>query len=106
MGSTISGGDLTATMVDRMIAVTLCGQTVDRKTLVRSTAQPGDVIVVTGLLGASAAGLALLQLPEDDPKRQATTAPLLIDAHLRPVPRVEAGQMAINAGCQNRDGSV
>ena len=60
------------------------------------------------LLGASAAGLALLQLPDDDPKRQAATAPLLIESHLRPVPRVEAGRMAaqhgVTAGMDLSDG--
>ncbi len=104
----ISGGDITATLLDRMIAVTLFGQTVDHQTLTRSAAKPGDLIVVTGLLGASAAGLALLQLPDDDPKRQAATAPLLIESHLRPVPRVEAGRMAaqhgVTAGMDLSDG--
>jgi thiamine-monophosphate kinase len=107
-GVTISGGDITATLLDRMIAVTLFGQTVDHQTLTRSAAKPGDLIVVTGLLGASAAGLALLELPETDPRRQTATAPLLIESHLRPVPRVEAGRMAaqhsVTAGMDLSDG--
>ena len=53
---------------------------------------------VTGTLGAAAAGSALLQLPVDDPRRLATTAPLLIAAHTRPEPRVRAGGLALEHG--------
>ncbi|MBI2886399.1 MAG: thiamine-phosphate kinase, partial [Chloroflexi bacterium] len=61
--------------------------------LLRSAAQTGDAIAVTGWLGASAAGLRLLQ---------AGAAPaastVLLDVHRRPTPRLEAGRLALEAG--------
>jgi len=56
-------------------------------------AKPGDVVMVSGTLGASAAGLRLLESPQ-----AATTADLLIGAHLRPSPRVSLGQELVAAG--------
>lgn len=59
----------------------------------RSAARPGDVIAVTGPLGASAAGLRLLGSGEPDADGQA-----LVDAHRRPMPRIDAGQHLVVAG--------
>ncbi|HET7480947.1 MAG TPA: thiamine-phosphate kinase, partial [Rubrobacteraceae bacterium] len=50
----------------------------------RSGARPGDLLAVTGELGASAAGFLALEAGLDGPER-------LIRRHLRPKPRVEAG---------------
>lgn len=97
-GVVLAGGDIVRAPNDLSIHVTLLGSTRDRRFLSRSGAQPGDAIVVTGTLGAAAAGLALLQLPDSDPRRGATTAPLLIAAHTRPEPRVRAGHLALDHG--------
>lgn len=94
----LAGGDVVRAPSDLGIHVTLLGVTQHGRFLPRSGAQPGDVIAVTGTLGASAAGLALLQLPEDDARRTAATTGLLIDAHNRPEPRVRAGQLALQHG--------
>lgn len=54
------GGDITKSSRELMISITLLG-ILDTKYLMRSsTARAGDVICVSGTLGASAAGLALL----------------------------------------------
>jgi thiamine-monophosphate kinase len=93
----IAGGDIVSSR-ELNISVTVLGETIGGRFLSRSGAQPGDVIAVSGTLGAAAAGLRLLQLPEDDPRRDAATAPLLVDALHRPTPRVALGQQLLKLG--------
>lgn len=64
------------------------------RALKRSGAKPGDWIFVTGTLGDSAAGLALLQQQHrlNDPAMHEA----LIKRHLRPMPRVLQGQALRN----------
>ena len=59
--------------------------------LLRSGASPGDLLAVTGELGASAAGLLALENGASDPER-------LIRRHLRPEPRVGVGGVAARLG--------
>ncbi|MBA2346441.1 MAG: thiamine-phosphate kinase [Rubrobacter sp.] len=59
--------------------------------MLRSGASPGDLLAVTGELGAAAAGLLLLQRGERSPER-------LIRKHLRPEPRVGLGIAAARLG--------
>ena len=59
--------------------------------ILRSGARPGDLLAVTGELGASAAGLLALENGASGPER-------LIRRHLRPEPRVEAGSVAARLG--------
>jgi thiamine-monophosphate kinase len=66
--------------------------------LTRSGAKRGDVIAVSGTLGASAAGLKLLQAGGMNARRRATTADLMIEAHLRPQPRLALGQLLLDHG--------
>lgn len=96
-GCVVAGGDIVASPTTTSWHVTVLGAVGDAA-LTRSGAAPGDVIVVSGTLGASAAGLALLGLPADDPRRMATTAALLIAAHLRPEPRVALGRLLARSG--------
>jgi thiamine-monophosphate kinase len=91
----IAGGDIVRAPHDFGIHVTVLGNSRRNGLLTRNGARPGNLIAVTGTLGAAAAGLELLQLPKSDPRRQASTAPLLIEAHTRPQPRVQAGRLAL-----------
>ena len=61
--------------------------------MIRSGANPGDLIAVTGRLGAAAAGWRLLQQ-----KRHQNGGEPLISAFLKPVPRLEEGQILAGAG--------
>ena len=97
-GCVIAGGDIVASPGAVLWHVTVLGVAPDGQTLTRAGARPGDVIVVSGTLGASAAGLALLGMDEADLRRRAATADQLIDAHLRPEPRLALGQLLLVEG--------
>jgi thiamine-monophosphate kinase len=76
--------------------VTILGDTI-HPPLLRSTARVGDVVAVTGPLGGSAAGLALLSgaIPGE---LEAADVDEVRRAHLRPVPRLREGQWLAAAG--------
>jgi thiamine-monophosphate kinase len=83
-GTAIVGGDTCQSAAGWIINVTMLGEAPAAPKR-RSGARPGDRIAVTGSLGRSAAGLALLE-------RGASGPADLIAAHLRPTPRVREGQ--------------
>lgn len=84
-GVKIVGGDLSS--ADKItISITILGEA-PKTPLLRSGAKIGDHIWVTGFLGDSAAGLEALKKQID--------APYLIERHLNPTPRLEAGQALV-----------
>ncbi len=93
----IVGGDTSASPGGWIINVTLLGETA-RAPLVRSTARVGDVIAVTGSLGRSAAGLALLEAASAPSGVAADARADVTAAHLRPRPRTREGQWLSEAG--------
>lgn len=97
-GMVVAGGDIVRSPGALAFHVTALGQTVGGRVLTRSGARPGDLIGVSGTLGASAAGLGVLTAEPADPRRRATTAALLINAHLNPAPRVALGQVLLRCG--------
>ena len=95
---TIAGGDIVRSPFGLMLNVTALGETRGGRMLRRAGARPGDLIGVTGTIGAAAAGLELLQLDAADPRRNAETAATLIGAHLHPEPRPELGKALLEHG--------
>ena len=94
----IAGGDIVASPAASMLHVTAIGESRGGRVLTRSGARAGDVVAVSGTLGASAAGLRLLAAGTDDPRRAAATAAMLVGAHLRPEPRLALGAVLLEGG--------
>ena len=90
-GVAIAGGDIVRSPFGLALHITALGELLGEARLTRSGARPGDIIGVTGTLGASAAGMRLLA--DASALRQAATADLLVQAHLRPEPRVLLGRV-------------
>jgi thiamine-monophosphate kinase len=97
-GTVIAGGDIVASPAALTIHVTAIGQTDDERVLTRAGAKAGDIIAVSGTIGAAAAGLRLLAEGENAPRRRAATADHLIAAHLRPEPRLALGRLLVRQG--------
>ena len=109
-GAALCGGDLSRTRGPLVVSVTAVGRA-PRRPLLRHRADVGDVVCVTGPLGAARSGLALLESPAVGVgaglglrlKRA------LWAAQRRPLPHVDAGEWlagvpGITAGCDVSDG--
>ena len=101
-GAAVAGGDTSGADVVT-VAITALGDLAGRPPVTRSGARPGDVVAVTGVLGAAAAGLALLEAgleltgtgltgPEEDGLAE------LVTAHRRPAPPYREGPRAAEYG--------
>jgi thiamine-monophosphate kinase len=97
-GVLVAGGDIVSSPKGVAIHVTVLGETRSGRTLRRSGAQVGDVVCVSGTIGASAAGYSLLLEGTEGPRAGTTTADLLIAAHLRPQPRLALGRLLLESG--------
>jgi thiamine-monophosphate kinase len=87
-GTGIIGGDLTRSAVTT-VAITALGEVKPDRLIRRSTAQPGDAIVITGYHGNSHAGLKLLLDPKLGKHLTQRDREILIAAHQRPQPRLD-----------------
>lgn len=95
-GVTIAGGDITRAPT-LVISVTATGtMPAGVAPCLRSGARPGELVCVTGALGAAAAGLILLERPDLD--GETAHRERLVAASRRPTPRVAAGQRLAAGG--------
>jgi thiamine-monophosphate kinase len=106
-GVPLAGGDLAESPV-AVADIVLIGAVRRGRALLRSRARPGDLLYVTGTLGAAAAGLARigeLAGASRDKKGQKTETPKIpkqlnaaLAAHLYPQPRVAQGLALVRRG--------
>ena len=89
VGASVVGGDLTRSET-LVIAVTVLGACTVAPVL-RSGAEPGDVVALVGRQGWAAGGLAVLGRGFRSPR-------VLVEAYRRPEPPYAAGQVAADAG--------
>jgi len=99
---TLGGGDIVRSPVFS-ITVALSGWTLEEgghtAFLRRDAAKAGDLVAVTGQLGAAAGGVRLIvQGPDFDAAGHPESENQLRDAQHRPQPRVALGQAAVRAG--------
>jgi thiamine-monophosphate kinase len=94
-GCAVVGGDVSAIDGPLVIDVCVTGSLPSGRSLRRAAGRPGDVLLVTGVLGRSAAGLRLLldeATPESAVERE------WVDSHLQPVARLREGARLLEAG--------
>ncbi len=107
-GAFVVGGDVVRTSGPLVVNVALVGQADPARILRRDGALAGDLVAVTGRVGASSAGLALLLDREATAGRgdgrAGAPAPIppgaepLLRAHHRPWPRLEGGRRLAEIG--------
>ncbi|MFD3454245.1 thiamine-phosphate kinase [Streptomyces sp. NPDC058691] len=89
-GAAVVGGDVVRGDTI-MVSITALGDLRSREPVTRSGARPGDIVAVTGWLGWSAAGLAVLARGFRSPRA-------FVEAHRRPEPPYQAGPAASELG--------
>ena len=92
-GAVIVGGNLTRSTAEAFVDVTLLGEAKEGCLLRRSGARPGDIILVTGYPGRSAAGLQLLVHSLASPDHP------LAGAYIRPMHKASAGASVAARRC-------
>ncbi len=100
-GAVIAGGDLTRAQA-LTVSFTVVGWTADPGALVgRDGARPGDLVAVTGALGAAGAGLAVLdgRVCSDDHLSEATVRALR-NSYARPEPQILKARALSAAGAR------
>ena len=100
----IVGGDTTTSLANMVVSVALIGEADESRIVYRAGAKPGDYLCVTGHLGASLAGLKILQREKEHfikAKDKKEFTPNLepyaraIEKHLMPKPRFDVSKILI-----------
>ncbi|MEW6524244.1 MAG: thiamine-phosphate kinase [Bacillota bacterium] len=95
----IVGGDTVRSPGGLTISVTVLGHVTRGRAVPRGGARPGDLVVVTGDLGASAAGLATFTRPGATVEAKALD--YVRSRHLEPVPRLREGELLARHGASS-----
>jgi thiamine-monophosphate kinase len=95
-GARLAGGDTNVSPECMIISVTQMGVVKANRALTRTGARVGDILLVTGTLGDSAGGLALLT--EYGLTKAEKVDKDIVNAHRRPQPRVVAARAAAGTG--------
>jgi len=93
-GAGIIGGDIVGSTAAIAISVSLLGEVEESLLMRRSGARAGDVLMVTGALGDSAAGLHLLEKGEVRLAEEEEA----VARHLRPRPRLDEARLLSRSG--------
>ncbi len=100
LGVSIAGGDVTQAPA-LIISVTAVGWCADSGDVVgRGGAQPGDLVAVTGSLGGSGAGLAVLEGRAERAQLTPEAHRTLYERYARPEPRLTEGRWLAGAGAR------
>ena len=96
----IVGGDLSSTDGRTVVSIMLTGEAEGKHITTRGGARVGDMLCVTGHLGASEAGLRLLQSAREQPAsgRPPDRFEDALFRHRTPVPRVREGGILARSG--------
>ena len=97
----IVGGDSVEAPVVMLSMVVIGEAQENQNVLTRSAAALGDLIAVTGYLGASAAGMAMLERGPGLFQKDENIITTLREAHLKPHPRVAEGQVLAHYGVKS-----
>ncbi len=94
---TIAGGDVVKSPDKTIVSVTVHGELpAGSQGLRRDRARPGDIVAVTGPLGLAAGGVRILT----ENTLQVEGAPVMLEAHRRPVPKILQGILLRRAGVE------
>ncbi len=96
-GVAVVGGNVAATDGPLTIDVVALGRCLRDTQVTRAGGQPGDLLLVTGSLGAAAAGLLVAREPERADGVAQSLLQAARSALVTPIPRIEAGR-ALAAG--------
>ncbi len=91
-GVSLVGGNVARNAERLILDITLLGTGKRNQLLQRNRARPGEVIMVTGNLGSSAAGLLILEHEQLASQLSSESLTNVLVAQRTPTPRVEAGQ--------------
>lgn len=99
-GTRLVGGDTVGSSGPIAISVTVIGEV--ERPILRTGARPGDVLFVTGEVGAAAAGLWCMEKPDrvDASSLDRGYVNVTTRAHRRPVPQLAAAQAIGRSGCR------
>lgn len=92
----IVGGNIARSPSGLIVDTFLTGEVEPECLLLRSGARVGDLVLVTGHVGDSAAGLALVLAPAVS--CEGVHASRVLEAHLTPTPRVREGRVIAKSG--------